>query len=62
MIQYFKLNVPGNNVVLDDLEYVMDSKNIAYTVFPTKDEPHLVVDGEILDYEAALEWAERFRD
>lgn len=62
MIQYFKLNVPGHKYILDDLEYLMDSKGVAYTVFPTNEEPHLVVDGEVLDYETALDWVERFRD
>lgn len=62
MIQYFKQNVPVHKFILDDLERLMDTKNIAYTVYPTKEESHLLVDGEILDYDAALKWAERFRD
>lgn len=59
MILYFKPR--GAGLALDDVEALMDEKGVAYTVFTTVDaEPHMVVDGETLDYEAALHWAEHF--
>lgn len=59
MILYFKPR--GAGLALDDLEALMDEKGVAYTLFTTVDtEPHVVVDGETLDYEEALHWVETF--
>ena len=59
MILYFKPR--GAGLTLDDVEALMDEKGVAYTLFTTVDaEPHMVVDGSTLDYEAALHWVENF--
>ena len=59
MILYFKPR--GAGLALDDVEALMEEKGVAYTLFTTVDaEPHMVVDGETLDYEAALHWVEQF--
>lgn len=59
MILYFKPR--GTGLALDDVEVLMDEKGVAYTLFTTVDDvPHMVVDGETLDYEAALHWVENF--
>ena len=59
MILYFKPR--GAGLALDDVEALMEEKGVAYTLFTTVDaEPHMVVDGETLDYEAALDWVEHF--
>lgn len=57
MILYFKPK--GAGMARDDVEALMDEKGVDYTVFTTVDaEPHMVVDGETLDYEAARRWVE----
>lgn len=59
MILYFKHR--GAGLALDDVETLMNEKNMDYTLLTTvQGEPHLVVDGETLDYEAALHWVENF--
>ena len=59
MILYFKPR--GAGLALDDVEALMEEKGVAYTLFTTVgDEPYMVVDGESLDYEAALHWVENF--
>ena len=59
MILYFKPR--GAGLALDDVEALRDEKGVAYTLFTTVDAvPHMVVDGETLDYEAALHWVENF--
>ena len=59
MILYFKPR--GAGLTLDDVEALMEEKGVAYTLFTTvDDEPYMVVDGESLDYEAALHWVENF--
>ena len=59
MILYFKPR--GAGLALDDVEALMEEKGVAYTLFTSVDpEPHMVVDGETLDYEAALHWVEHF--
>ena len=59
MILYFKPR--GVGLALDDVEALMEEKGLAYTLFTTVDTvPHMVVDGETLDYEAALHWVENF--
>lgn len=60
MILYFKPR--GAGLALDDVEALMDEKGIAYMLFTGFDpEPHMVVDGETFDYEAALRWVENFK-
>lgn len=57
MILYFKPR--GAGLALDDVEALMDEKGVDYTLFTTVDAvPHMVVDGETLDYEAAIHWVE----
>lgn len=59
MILYFKPR--GAGLALDDVEALMDEKGVAYTLFTTVwGAPYMVVDGETLDYEAAIHWVENF--